>query len=57
MGPRPAGRAATRRAKAVLALHFGVSHEATGFQLELIGRNVRGPQQDAVGAAAERDGD
>ena len=35
--------------KAVLALHFGVSHEATGFQLELIGRNVRSAQQDAAG--------
>jgi pyroglutamyl-peptidase len=36
-------------AKAVLALHFGVSHEATGFQLELIGRNVCSSQQDAAG--------
>lgn len=35
--------------KAALALHFGVSHEATGFQLELIGRNVRDSQQDAAG--------
>jgi len=36
-------------AKAVLALHFGVSHEATGFQLELIGRNFCSSQHDAAG--------
>ena len=33
----------------VLALHFGVSPEVTGFQIELVGRNVRGPRQDAMG--------
>ena len=37
------------RAKAVLALHFGVAPEVTGFQIELVGRNVRGPRQDATG--------
>jgi pyroglutamyl-peptidase len=37
------------RASAVLALHFGVSPEATGFQIELVGRNVRGRRQDATG--------
>ena len=37
------------RARAVLALHFGVSPEVTGFQIELVGRNVRGPRQDATG--------
>ena len=37
------------RAGAVLALHFGVSPEVTGFQIELVGRNVRGPRQDAMG--------
>ena len=37
------------RTRAVLALHFGVSPEVTGFQIELVGRNVRGPRQDATG--------
>ncbi len=37
------------RTQAVLALHFGVSPEAAGFQIELVGRNVRGPRQDATG--------
>ncbi len=37
------------RTRAVLALHFGVAPEATGFQIELVGRNVRGPRQDATG--------
>jgi pyroglutamyl-peptidase len=36
-------------AKAVLALHFGVSHEAHGLQIELVGRNVRGARHDATG--------
>lgn len=36
-------------ATAVLALHFGVSHEAKGFQIELVGRNVRGARHDATG--------
>jgi pyroglutamyl-peptidase len=36
-------------AKAVLALHFGVAPEAKGFQIELVGRNVRGPRHDATG--------
>lgn len=35
--------------QAVLALHFGVSDSADGFQVELIGRNVRGGQKDAAG--------
>jgi pyroglutamyl-peptidase len=36
-------------AKAVLALHFGVSPEAKGLQIELVGRNVRGARHDAAG--------
>lgn len=35
--------------QAVLALHFGVSDDADGFQVELIGRNVRGGRKDAAG--------
>ena len=35
--------------RAVLALHFGVSNNADGFQVELIGRNVRGGKKDAAG--------
>ncbi len=37
--------------RAVLALHFGVSDNADGFQVELIGRNVRGGKKDAAGEA------
>jgi pyroglutamyl-peptidase len=37
--------------QAVLALHFGVSDNTDGFQVELIGRNVRGSQKDAAGEA------
>ncbi|MEE9546723.1 MAG: pyroglutamyl-peptidase I, partial [Hyphomicrobium sp.] len=37
--------------QAVLALHFGVSSNTDGFQVELIGRNVRGSQKDAAGEA------
>jgi pyroglutamyl-peptidase len=33
----------------VLALHFGVSPGAKGFQIELIGRNVCGSREDAAG--------
>jgi len=33
----------------VLALHFGASQDADGFQLELVGRNQRTSLQDAVG--------
>jgi pyroglutamyl-peptidase len=36
-------------ARAVLALHFGVSQEAKGFQIELVGRNLRGARPDASG--------
>ena len=36
-------------AGAVLALHFGVSPEARGFQIELVGRNLRGARPDASG--------
>jgi pyroglutamyl-peptidase len=36
--------------RAVLALHFGVSREAEGFQIELVGRNLRGARPDASGA-------
>jgi pyroglutamyl-peptidase len=36
-------------ARAVLALHFGVSPEARGFQIELVGRNQRGARPDASG--------
>lgn len=32
-----------------LALHFGVSHHVSGFQVELIGRNVRESRRDATG--------
>ena len=35
--------------EAVLALHFGVSHGARGFQIELVGRNLRGARPDASG--------
>ncbi|HEY8246731.1 MAG TPA: pyroglutamyl-peptidase I [Hyphomicrobium sp.] len=35
--------------KLVLALHFGVSHGANGFQIELVGRNLRGARPDASG--------
>jgi len=35
--------------RAVLALHFGVSNNADGFQVELIGRNVRRDKKDAAG--------
>lgn len=42
-------------AKAVLALHFGVSHEAHGFQIELVGRNVRGARHDATGELPKRE--
>jgi pyroglutamyl-peptidase len=38
------------RARAVLVLHFGVSPHARGFQIELVGRNVCGPREDASGA-------
>jgi pyroglutamyl-peptidase len=34
---------------AVLALHFGVSPEAKGFQIELVARNLRGARPDASG--------
>src|SRR4029078_6044174 len=34
---------------AVLALHLGVSHGARGFQIELVGRNLRGARPDASG--------
>ena len=33
----------------VLVLHFGVSQDAGGFQLELIGRNLRTALTDAIG--------
>ncbi|MEO8420684.1 MAG: pyroglutamyl-peptidase I [Hyphomicrobium sp.] len=36
-------------AGAVLALHFGVSDGAKGFQIELVGRNLRGARPDASG--------
>ena len=36
-------------ARAVLALHFGVAPEARGFQIELVGRNLRGARPDACG--------
>lgn len=32
-----------------IALHFGVTKHASGFQIELVGRNVCGPRIDAVG--------
>jgi pyroglutamyl-peptidase len=35
--------------KPVLALHFGVCANARGFQVELVGRNVRGARHDAAG--------
>lgn len=35
--------------QAVIALHFGVCDSAGGFQIELIGRNVRDNRQDAAG--------
>jgi pyroglutamyl-peptidase len=43
-------------ADVVLALHFGASQSAEGFQLELIGRNVQTSQPDAAGEhpASER---
>jgi pyroglutamyl-peptidase len=37
------------RIEAVIVLHFGVSREAEGFQLELIGRNQRASLHDAAG--------
>lgn len=37
------------RASLRLALHFGVSHHVGGFQVELIGRNVRESRRDATG--------
>jgi pyroglutamyl-peptidase len=36
--------------QATLVLHFGVSQDAAGFELELIGRNLRTSLQDAIGA-------
>lgn len=36
-------------ARAVLALHFGVSHTAQGFDVELTSHNVRQPVHDAAG--------
>jgi len=36
------------RRRTVLALHFGVCNNADGFQVELIGRNVRGGTKDAA---------
>jgi pyroglutamyl-peptidase len=33
----------------VLVLHFGVANDANGFQLELVGRNLRTLLQDAAG--------
>ncbi len=43
-------------ANVVLALHFGASHNAEGFQIELIGRNLQTSRPDAVGEhpASER---
>lgn len=35
--------------KPVLALHFGVSSRATGFEIETRGRNVCSPSRDAAG--------
>lgn len=37
------------RHRAVLALHFGVCSNTDGFQVELIGRNVRSGTRDAAG--------
>jgi pyroglutamyl-peptidase len=44
------------KVEAVLILHFGVSQEAQGFQLELISRNLRTALQDGAGElpASER---
>lgn len=36
--------------EATLVLHFGVSQDAAGFELELIGRNLRTSLEDAAGA-------
>lgn len=37
------------RTNPVLALHFGVTTHASGFQIELTGRNVCAPRSDAAG--------
>jgi pyroglutamyl-peptidase len=37
------------RAPARLALHFGVSHQVSGFQIELVSRNVCESRRDALG--------
>lgn len=41
--------------KIVLMLHFGVAHEARGFRLELVSRNIQTPLQDAAGELPESD--
>lgn len=38
------------RTNPMVALHFGVTKHASGFQIELVGRNVCGPRGDATGA-------
>ncbi len=38
------------RTNPVLALHFGVTRRASGFQIELVGRNVCDARSDATGA-------
>jgi pyroglutamyl-peptidase len=42
------------RTSPVLALHFGVTRHAKGFQIELVGRNVCEPRFDALGEVPNR---
>lgn len=39
----------TARTNIAIALHLGVSEQARGFQLELVGRNRQTPREDAAG--------